>query len=41
MIKLAAWLFFAGRYVSVGRAVQTWLPFVLIVAFVVLMKVLL
>jgi len=41
MIKLAAWLFFAGRYVSVGRAVQTWLPFLLIVTFVVLMKVLL
>jgi hypothetical protein len=32
MVVLAAWMFACGRHVSVGRALLTWLPFLLIVA---------
>lgn len=30
MIRLASWMFFFGKYVSYGRALKTWLPFILI-----------
>ncbi len=39
MVRLAAWVFFSGRYVSVGRALQTWLPFILIVTLVALVSI--
>lgn len=39
MVTLAAWLLFSGRFVSFGRALQTWLPFLLIVLCIVLMRV--
>lgn len=39
MVKLAVWMFFCGRYVSVGRAIATWAPFVIIVAAIVLLRV--
>lgn len=41
MVNLAAWLFFRGKYVSFARAVATWLPFLLLVAAVLLLKLLL
>ncbi len=34
MVKLAAWVFFAGTHVSFGRAVSTWLPFLIICAVI-------
>lgn len=39
MVKLAVWMFFSGRYVSVGRAVAAWAPFVVIVTFIVLLRI--
>ena len=39
MVGLAAWLFVSGRYVSPLRALQTWLPFLLLVLAIVLLKV--
>lgn len=32
MVRLAAWMFFCGKYVSFGRALQTWLPFLIILS---------
>ena len=39
MVKLAAWMFFAGKFVNVGRTIATFLPFALIVAVIVLLRV--
>lgn len=30
MVRLAGWMFFCGKYVSFARALQTWLPFLII-----------
>lgn len=30
MIRLAIWMFFCGKYVSIPRALKTWLPFIII-----------
>lgn len=32
MVRMAAWMFFFGKYVSFGRALQTWLPFLIILS---------
>lgn len=32
MIRMAAWMFFCGKYVSFGRTLQTWLPFIVILS---------
>lgn len=36
MVRLAAWMFFCGSYVSIGRAVKTWLPFIVLLGICVL-----
>jgi len=40
-VRLAAWLFFEGKYTSAAGAVYTWAPFALLVVAVVLLRVLL
>ena len=40
-VRLAAWLFFHGKYTSAGGAVYTWAPFALLVVAIVLLRVLL
>lgn len=32
MVRMAAWMFFCGKYVSFGRALLTWLPFLVILS---------
>lgn len=32
MVKIAAWMFFFGRYVSIGGFLKTWIPFWVICA---------
>lgn len=32
MVRLAVWMFFCGKYVSFGRALLTWLPFLIILS---------
>jgi hypothetical protein len=34
MVKLAAWVFVAGKHVTFGRALATWLPFLLLLALI-------
>jgi hypothetical protein len=38
MVTLAAWVLWSGKWVSPGRALATWLPFVIIVAIVLAFK---
>ena len=40
MVVLAAWMFFAGKWISVQRALVSWLPFVLICVVVILLATL-
>ena len=35
MVALAAWVFVWGKYVSTGRAVSLWLPWIIVVAVVI------
>lgn len=39
MIILAAWLFFSGSFVSVGRTAAAYAPFLIILAIAVVMGV--
>lgn len=36
MAKLALWLFFCGRYVGIRGFLLTWLPFVIILTFFII-----
>lgn len=33
MVRMASWMFFCGKYVNFERALQTWLPFLVILSF--------
>jgi prepilin signal peptidase PulO-like enzyme (type II secretory pathway) len=37
MVKLAAWMFFAGRFVSVGRTISSFLPFAIFLTLVIVL----
>ncbi|XP_005180936.1 transmembrane protein 222 [Musca domestica] len=39
MVKLAAWIFFCGRYVGVMGFIKTWLPFLIVVTLCTLLGV--
>eukprot|EP01040_Poterioochromonas_malhamensis_P011954 gene11954-13042_t len=38
MVEIGVWVFFQGKFVSFGRFVQTYLPFTIIVAIIVLLS---
>lgn len=37
MIKLAVWMFIAGKHVSLSRAIATWLPFLIFLSVLLLL----
>ena len=38
MVTLCFWMLFSGKWVSFGRFLQTWGPFLIIVAIIVIIK---
>lgn len=38
MVQLCFWILFYGRWVNTGRAIQTWLPFCILVGIVVIVS---
>ena len=38
MVTLCFWMLFSGKWVSFGRFLQTWAPFLVIVAIIVIVK---
>ena len=38
MVTLAAWMFVSGKHVTAGRALATWLPFLIIVLFLFMLS---